>query len=53
MKKSTKEWLAKIAALNGVTEAEVLQYLRALSSGKRVIHHLRLADTPDYFSPKR
>ena len=53
MKKTTKEWLAKIAALNGVTEAEVLSYLRALSSGKRVIHHLRLVDTPNYFLPKR
>lgn len=43
MKETTKKWLAKIAKLNGVTEAQVLQYLRALSFGNKVIHHLRLA----------
>lgn len=53
MKNTTKKWLAKIAKLNGVTEEEVLLYLRLLSSGKKVIHHLRLADTERYFLPER
>ncbi len=43
MKKSTKAWLAKVAKSNGVTQEEVLRYLRSLSSGKKVIHHLKLA----------
>ena len=43
MKKTTKAWLAKIAKLNGVTEEEVLQYLRNLSHAEKVIHHLKLA----------
>lgn len=42
MKDTTKKWLAKIAKINGVTEEQVLQYLRSLSFGNRVIHHLRL-----------
>lgn len=42
MKTATKEWLAKIAKLNNTTEEEVLRYLRSLSYGKRVIHHLQL-----------
>ncbi len=52
MKETTKEWLAKIARLNGVTEGEVLSYLRSLSSGKKVIHHLKLAKTDSYFLPR-
>lgn len=43
MKESTKKWLSKVAKINGVTEEAVLQYLRSLSYGKRVIHHLKLA----------
>lgn len=43
MKTKTKEWISKIAKLNNVTEEEVLRYLRSLSYGNRVIHHLRLA----------
>lgn len=43
MKNTTKEWLEKIAKLNGVTVEDVLRYLRSLSDSKRVIHHLRLA----------
>ena len=43
MKKTTKEWVAKIAKVNGVTEEEVLRYLRNLSHGDKVIHHLKLA----------
>lgn len=42
MKNTTKEWVAKVAKANGVSEEEVLRYLRNLSCGKRVIHHLRL-----------
>lgn len=42
MKKTTKAWLAKVAKINGVTEEAVLQYLRSLSYGNRVIHHLKL-----------
>lgn len=53
MKPTTKQWLAMVARLNGVTEEDVLRYLRLLSSGKKVIHHLKLADTPDYFLPER
>ena len=53
MKKTTKEWLAKIAQLNGVTEGEVLSYLRSLSSGKKVIHHLKLVKTNSYFLADR
>ena len=43
MKKTTKTWIAKIAKLNGVTEGEVLEYLKKLSHAEKVIHHLRLA----------
>ena len=42
MKQTTKDWIAKIAKANGVTEEEVLRYLRNLSHGNRVIHHLVL-----------
>ena len=42
MRKETKAWLAKIAKINGVTEGDVLRYLRSLSFGNKVIHHLRL-----------
>lgn len=43
MKKTTAEWIAKVAKANGVSEEEVVQYLHDLSSGKKVIHHLKLA----------
>ena len=42
MKKTTKQWVAKIARENGVSVEEVLRYLRNLSNGDKVIHHLRL-----------
>ena len=42
MKKTTKAWIAKVAKANNVSEEEVLRYLRKLSNGQRVIHHLRL-----------
>ncbi len=43
MKAATKNWLDRIAKLNGVKREDVLKYIRALSSATRVIHHLRLA----------
>ena len=39
---STKDWLAKVAKQNNVTQEEVLSYLRDLRSSKKVIHHLDL-----------
>lgn len=43
MKKTTKKWLEKTAKANGVTESEVLRYLRNLSRADKVKSHLRLA----------
>lgn len=38
----TRAWIARVAEKNGVTQEEVLRYLRALSSGRKVIYHLDL-----------
>lgn len=43
MKATTRNWLDKVARLNGVKRSEVLKYIKNLSSSKKVIHHLRLA----------
>lgn len=43
MKNTTRKWIAKMAKENGVTKEEVLRYLRKLSNGQKVIHHLRLS----------
>jgi hypothetical protein len=43
MKKTTTDWLNKIAAKNGVTKEDVLKYVKSLSSSAKVIHHLSLA----------
>lgn len=43
LKKSTVEWIERVAAQNKCSPEDVLSYLRALSSGKRVLHHLVLA----------
>lgn len=43
MKKTTTEWLNKIAAKNGVSKEDVLKYIKSLSSATKVIHHLALA----------
>lgn len=40
--KATREWIAQVAKNNGVKEEEVLRYLKKLSSGGKVIYHLRL-----------
>ena len=42
MSTKTEEWIAKVAKMNNTTREEVLKYLRKLSRGQRVIHHLRL-----------
>lgn len=47
MQKQSKEWVAKVAKANNTTEGEVMRYLRSLSSGKRVIHHLNLTPRKD------
>ena len=43
MKKTTTEWLNKIAVKNGVNKEDVLKYIKSLSSSAKVIHHLSLA----------
>lgn len=43
MSKRTTEWLEKVAKMNNVKVEDVIRYLKNLSSGKRVIHHLKLA----------
>ena len=43
MKKQTENWISKVAAKNGVSKEAVLKYIKSLSSGAKVIHHLALA----------
>lgn len=38
----TDAWLASVAKMNGCTIKDVLDYLDALSSTRKVIHHLKL-----------
>lgn len=44
LKKPTREWLAKTAKANGCDPADVLRYLRQLSTGRIKGRHLILAD---------